>query len=145
MEQQPRLGFEIMRLSNMIRRLADSSTDVQKLQKITGANGWILCYLAERQGRDIYQKDVEEHFGVTRSTVSKVITLMEEKGLLCRTPVPGDGRLRRLQLTELGWQVHRLASQGSEQLERQIAAGFSPQELQQLCAFLGRIEANLDG
>ena len=39
---------------------------------------------------DIYQKDIEAHFGITRATASKVITLMEKKGLIQRVSTESE-------------------------------------------------------
>lgn len=94
------LGLLIMRTATMIRRKADSNVYMNKVHKITGSNGWILGYLAEHEDEDVYQKDIEEKFCVTRSTVSKVLKGMESKGLLRRESVSSDARLKRLVLTE---------------------------------------------
>ena len=96
------LGIQLIRISTMIRRELDSQADAEQLHKATGGNGWILKYLARHEDQDVYQKDIEEHFSITRSTVSKVVKLMEEKGLIQRLPVPGDARLKKLVLTEQG-------------------------------------------
>ena len=89
------LGIQLIRISTMIRRELDNQADGKMLHKATGGNGWIMKYLARNEDHDVYQKDIEEHFSVTRSTVSKVVKLMEEKGLIQRLPVPGDARLKK--------------------------------------------------
>ena len=94
------LGLLILRTATMIRRKADSNIYMSKVHKITGSNGWILGYLADHENEEIYQKDIEEKFCVTRSTVSKVLKGMESKGLLRRESVFSDARLKRLVLTE---------------------------------------------
>ena len=96
------LGLLILRTATMIRRKADSNVYMSKVHKITGSNGWILGYLADHENEEIYQKDIEEKFCVTRSTVSKVLKGMESKGLLRRESVSSDARLKRLVLTEEG-------------------------------------------
>ena len=73
------IGREIRSLNNAIRREVDSSPVKRKIDDITGTNGWIIGYISRNSGRDIYQRDIEKEFGITRSTASKVLILMEKK------------------------------------------------------------------
>ena len=137
------LGIQLIRISTMIRRELDNQADGELLHKATGGNGWILKYLARNEDHDVYQKDIEEHFSVTRSTVSKVVKLMEEKGLIQRLPVPGDARLKKLVLTEQGRAVHEMADANMVRMEARLANGFSAEKLEQLFDFLQRLQENL--
>lgn len=137
------LGLLIMRTAIMIRRQADASVYMSRVKKITGANGWILRYLAEKEGEDVYQKDIEENFCVTRSTVSKVLKGMEAKGLLCRESVSSDARLKRLVLTEEGRSINQHAFAERNALEARIKAGLTDEEVEMLQRLLTKIAANL--
>ena len=121
----------ILRTATMIRRKADSNVYMSKVHKITGSNGWILGYLADHENEEIYQKDIEEKFCVTRSTVSKVLKGMESKGLLRRESVSSDARLKRLVLTE------RI------ELENRIRDGLSDEEFHTLMHLLKRVADNM--
>ena len=97
------IGFQLHSLSNLMRRRMEHSEVFSHMDdNVTRNNGWILNYLAHHSDRDIYQKDIENDFCIRPSTVSKVIRLMESKSLLCREAVPGDARLKKLSLTDLG-------------------------------------------
>ena len=137
------IGLLIMRTATMIRRQADANTYMSQLHKITGANGWILRYLDEREGEDVYQKDIEEKFSVTRSTVSKGLTGMEAKGLLRREPVPSDARLRKLVLTDEGRKISEYALREKMILEEKIKEGMSDEEIETLHRLLKKIADNL--
>ena len=137
------LGIQLIRISTMIRRELDSQADAEQLHKATGGNGWILKYLARHEDQDVYQKDIEEHFSITRSTVSKVVKLMEEKGLIQRLPVPGDARLKKLVLPEQGRAVRQMADANMARMEQRLADGFSEEELDRLFDYLARLQENL--
>lgn len=137
------IGLLLMRTTTMIRRRADANTYMSQLHKITGPNGWILRYLDEREGEEVYQKDIEEKFSVTRSTVSKVLTGMEAKRLLRREAVSSDARLKRLVLTEEGRNISRYALREKVLLEEKIKAGMSDEEIETLHRLLLKIEDNL--
>ena len=144
MNQEHAVGLEILRISNLMRRYADNSAELRQSYNITGSNGWILAFLYEHEGEDVYQRDLEEAFSVTRSTVSKVVKLMESKGLIRRESVFHDARLKKLILTDKGREVHQLAAKGNEQLEIRLEKGFSPMEKEQLLSFLRRVTENLE-
>lgn len=137
------MGILIMRTATMIRRRADSNTYMSRVRKITGANGWILRYLDENDGKAVYQKDIEEKFGVTRSTVSKVLKGMEAKGLLYRQNVSSDARLKQLILTEEGRQISHRASEERLELENRIKEGLSEEEVDTLRHLLMKVADNM--
>lgn len=137
------IGLLILRTATMLRRRADSNVYMSKVHKITGANGWILGYLAERENEDVYQKDIEEKFCVTRSTVSKVLKGMESKGLLRRESVSSDARLKRLVLTEEGREINDNATAERLELENRIKKGLSDEEFHTLIRLLKKVADNL--
>ena len=77
------LGIELRKLSNLTCRYFDQQTNKRAVDAVTGTNGWIIGYIArrEKEGREVYQRDLETRFGITRSTASKVVALMVQKGL----------------------------------------------------------------
>ena len=48
---------------------------------------------------EIYQKDIEQEFKVSRATASNMLQLMERKGLIVRESVSCDARLKKISLT----------------------------------------------
>lgn len=144
MSSEQKLGLEIMRISTLIRRCADNTLPLQQVNNITGSNGWILQFLAEHEGENVFQRDLQNSFSVTRSTISKVVKLMESKGLIRRESVFSDARLKKLVLTDRGRKIHQLASAGNNELETRMTRGFSQEEMETLMSLLVRISKNLE-
>lgn len=144
MSSEQKLGLEIMRISTLIRRCADNTIPLQQVNNITGSNGWILQFLAEHEGENVFQRDLQNSFSVTRSTISKVVKLMESKGLIRRESVFSDARLKKLVLTDRGREIHQLASAGNNELETRMTRGFSQEEMETLMSLLVRISKNLE-
>jgi DNA-binding MarR family transcriptional regulator len=138
------VGLEIRSLNNMIRRYFVFSSHRKEIDTITGNNGWIIGFLAKNSERDIFQKDLEEHFTITRSTASKVLSLMEQKGLIRRQAVAQDARLKKIVLTEKAEQVKELMSEDAERMERVLVRGFTGEEKQILLSYLGRMKDNIE-
>ena len=138
-----RIVLELRPLNNMIRRYFESSSRRREIESVTGNNGWIIGYLADHQGQDIYQRDIEEHFTITRSTTSKVLSLMEQKGLIQKQAVAQDARLKRIVLTPKAWDIREIMLEDRNQLEETLLQGFQPEEKAAMLAYLRRMKENI--
>ena len=116
----------------------------KKVDKMTGSGAWIIAYIAENDGRDIFQRDLEKEFDITRSTASKNVDLLVENGYILREPVDYDARLKKLVLTEKSYEVLKLMKNDRATLENLMLRDFSDEEKTQLRAFLKRIAKNLE-
>ncbi len=143
-QEQRHVGRELHRLDNCIGRyLCKHSGACKAREEVTGTNMRIIRFLKANEHRDIYQKDVEKEFGITRSTASRVLVLMEEKGLVKRLSVEHDARLKKLILTEKSSQMGDAMRQIGEQTDEKLLNGFSEQEKEQLFDFIDRMVENL--
>lgn len=138
-----RIGMELRALTNAIRRYFEFSTHSSEIRNATGNNKLIVHYLAQNAGRDIYQKDIETHFNIARSTASKVLKLMEQKGMIEKQSVAQDARLKRVVLTEEAQKIQGLMREDAERMEQTLTRGFSDEELKVLHGYLMRMRANL--
>ena len=92
------VGRMIIRLNSKIKREFKKIPAIKNLDNISSTNSFIIIYIYEHGG-SVYQKDIEEKFGITRSTVSKVISLMEQKNLIIREEDSNDSRKKKVSLT----------------------------------------------
>lgn len=146
MEHDREIGIQLRNINNIIRRLVDNQPINKVMNKMTGTNAWLIAFIGEQtdRGRDVFQRDIEEHFGITRSCVSKVISLMEQKGFIERKEVAYDARLKKLVLTEEAAKFAREMKKDAEEMEERLMAGFSDEERDCLTDYLARITANLE-
>ena len=135
------IGRELRSLSNLIMRQVERQQ--KDMDTVTAANGWIIGYIADNSPRDIYQRDLEETFGITRSTVSKNINLMVQKGLIVREGVAHDARLKKLVLTPKAWVMFEKMKRDSFEMEKRLTSGFSPEELKLLLQLIERMKQNM--
>jgi DNA-binding MarR family transcriptional regulator len=66
--------------------------------------------------------ELAERLGVTKQAALKVIDEMEARGLVDRTPAPGDRRAKLIRLTTRGQAVRRRALAASERMEAELRA-----------------------
>lgn len=138
-------GKEVRSLSNLIMRFISAKLNKNYVETATGSNAWILQYIKHREGQDVYQRDLEKEFCITRSTASKVVILMEKKGFIRREGVDGDARLKKLTLTEKGEMIIGLMAEDRETVEKTLAKGFTPEEIAQFCSYIDRMKQNIQG
>ena len=141
---QRKIGIDIHRLDNRMRRCVQRTASQHEMEAVSGTNGRIIRFLSEHADRDVYQKHLEGEFGITRSTASRVLRLMEHKGLLERQSVPHDARLKKLVLTERSRRVLQEMCQTGMTIDARLLRGFSPEEVQTLYGFLDRMFQNLE-
>lgn len=142
--EKHQIGMRLRSLNNLIMRLVESSASREGNDSPTGVNGWIIRYIAEHPEKDIFQKDLENRFSITRSTASKVLTLMERKGLIVRQSVPQDKRLRKIALTPKALEIHEKRKKGAVRFDEALTSGFSDEELNELNNYLQRMKENVN-
>lgn len=134
---------ELRSLSHLIYRFIENLPNKKQIESMTGTNGCIIGYLADNSGRDVFQKDIEKAFGITRSTASKVINLMEQKGLVERQSVSRDARLKKIVMTEKSKAIAHLITEDMILVEGILTDGFSEEEKEDLYDYIERMKKNI--
>ena len=138
-----RIGKDINCLSLKIRRAIGNLPAVSKLNNISGSNVFIIVYIYKNKDHDIYQRDIEKEFGMTRSTVSSILKLMEQKNLLTRENVDGDARLKKILLTEIAEECAIDVIKALDDFEKKLSKNLTKEELSSFSNIMGKIENNL--
>lgn len=129
------LGKELHQTSNKIRRQIDR---ISLAHGLTGFQGIVLDYLLCREGPTL-QRDIEQEFDIRRSTVSKMLALLEKDGFIYRESVAGDARQRRVAVTEKGRAVHSAVGVEVNRYEQRVLDSLSPAERELLFTLLDRV------
>lgn len=135
-------GAWIIMLSHKVKkRLNEMTSDFG----ITGVQSRILGYILERcQEGPVYQKDLEDVFGLSRSTATGILQLLEKNGLLTRESVSWDARLKSLVPTEKAAQVDAAMKKAVQDMEAEMIEGISPGQQQVFLEVAAKISENLD-
>lgn len=135
---------EICYIANLIRKEFDNySQCITGEERITRMNIWIIDYIYDKKGSDVFQKDIEHDLSITRSTASKIIDLMVQKNLIERSAVEYDARLKKLSLTTKAIQVHDNMEKCSKIVYDKVMDGFSKEEEKMLLSYILRIKKNM--
>lgn len=107
-----------------------------------GSNGWIIKYIFLSK-RAVYQRDLEKEFGINRSSASKSVDALVERGLVIREHIPEDGRLKKLTLTEKGQKIAEQFAARESCADKALTNGLSISDKKLLASLIGRMKINL--
>jgi len=75
------ISFELRFINNQIKRRINSIPILQN-NDIKGIYGHVIGFLSENAHKDVYQKDIEEHLSIRRSSVTSLLNQMEKAGYI---------------------------------------------------------------
>lgn len=93
--------------------------------------------------KPLMQHEIADSIHVTPATISGTLKRMERDGLVVRTADPSDARISRVSLSDKGRALSSQAFADFSGTCFDMMEGFSGEEIDRLCAFLQRMEANL--
>ena len=136
------LGGLIHKVAHKMKREIDHAN--QKLG-VSGVQGRIIGYVrCESKNRDVFQKDIEEHFELRGSSVTSTLQNLEKMGFIVRESIPTDQRLKRIVLTKKALDIHNQITKNIEQVEKEAFSSINKVEEQLLSDLLKRILNNIE-
>ena len=142
MGKEDSIGYRMRLIHNCIHKHMEAKRRANE-DDVTGMQRWILIYLKKQGEKEIYQKDIEQEFRVSRATASNMLQLMERKGLITRKTASCDARQKKLMLTPEARKLLDRAEQDIYEMEARIQDGFSEEEKKKLLEYLDRIMKNI--
>ena len=140
-QQEERIAMRsITRLSNGISREMCAAFGSGMF---SGAQGRTLHFLLAHTKIDIFQKDIEEEFGLRPPTATALLKELEQRGLIRKEPVPYDARKKKIVVTEEALQYKDCVLKGLEELNQKLTAGISDEEMQVFFSVTDRMLKNL--
>ena len=110
---------------------------------LTRVNACIIKYLIDNENSDIFQKDIEIKFGITKSTASKVLKLMESKNLIVRQSVKNDARLKKLVASQKAKEIYNNINNTLYKDEQILLNNFSQEEINNFKNLLEKLKNNI--
>ena len=130
----------------LIRRFRDIGHKLKRLgdvnleeKGITFSQLRVLGYLMRHGEEGALQRDLEEAFGIRRSSVTAILQNMEKADLVRRDSVSGDARKKRIRVTEKGKQLDGELRAYMDSLEEELTAVYTPEELVLLSEWTERL------
>jgi MarR family transcriptional regulator for hemolysin len=103
---------------------------------------WVVLSALADMG-SVTQGALATHVHLEGATITHHVDKLEAVGLVRRRLDPDDRRVRRLELTEAGAELHRRLLGAVIALQRRVLAGIDPADMDALARCLATIQANL--
>ena len=130
-QQEERIAMRsIKRLSNGISREMCAAFGSGMF---SGAQGRTLHFLLAHTKIDIFQKDIEEEFGLRPPTATALLKELEQRGLI----------RKKIVVTEEALQYKDCVLKGLEELNQKLTAGISDEEMQVFFSVTDKMLENL--
>ncbi len=115
----------------------------KKLKKygFNSATGKIILYISENEG--CQQSDIARDCFVTTSSLSSVLSKMEENGLIERKRVGNNKRSYEIYSTDKSKEIFKTVRKQFDDTIDSALEGFSQKEATELRAYLERVAKNL--
>ena len=144
MKRENTVGFRVRTLSVAIKRAVEAGKAKHQTEKCTGTHGWVIGYLYDNRDKNVYQRDIEKQFSVSRPTMTEILKLMEKNGLVERVRDDSDARLKKIKLTPLALEIHERHEINIEAFENKLREGITDNEMNIFFSVMEKIEANVN-
>ena len=136
------VGWEIKALSNLLRRRLWGTED-HPHGVLTEIEGILIGYLCHSLDREVYQKDLEQALFIRSSTASRLLTRLEDQGLVQRSPGTKDARMKRITPTPKALALNEEAERRIAAAEALLTRGLSREEIDCFLATAEKLKKNL--
>lgn len=106
------------------------------------SNGYIISYLCENEDKNIFQRDIELEFDLSRSTVSTILKELEKEGLIERKSVIIDARLKKVVPTQKAKMINEACSKEIAHFFYDLASNLSDDEFGTFVKVLNTLKKN---
>lgn len=138
------INFLLKKLDNHIQRYLHSFYKRKDFQDCSLTNMWVADFLFDNQEKNIYQKDIEAEFSISKATASKMLLLMEEKQLIQRVTSEEDARLKKIELLPKGYDLHLMCTIARGEIENKLTKTLSPEEVDVFKALCKKMITNME-
>lgn len=112
---------------------------------LTGVQSRIMHYiLVKCTDGPVFQRDVESAFGMSRSTATGILQLMEKNGLILRESVASDARLKSLVPTDKAAHLDAQIGESLRQTEQRLTQGLSDEQIALFLETVAHMSENLE-
>ncbi len=113
---------------------------------ITSPQARIIGFVCseQRQGKTIYQKDIEEAFELKGSSITSLLQGLERKGFITRRTDSSDERRKFVTVLPKGQELMSNFEAAFRTIDEKMMQGIPPAQQQELVQFLERMARNLE-
>lgn len=144
MQNDMKFGLNIAKTNHVIKRNLDAAIIDKINNSLTAPQAFLIEFIFDQKGKDVFQKNIEKNFDINRSSVSLMLNNMEKNKFIKRLSVNEDGRLKKIVLTKKALELHQKIFEAIKATENKMSKGISEEEIKVFNTVLNKIKNNLE-
>lgn len=131
-------------MSNFVKKYINEKITTMGL---TSFQCGVLHYIYEntKNGSVVFQKNLEDFFVTSKSSMSDLLQSLESKGLIMRvSPEKGDSRKKEITLTDEGKRMNDLTDKILDEVEQFFLSSLDEEEKEDLFKIFGKFNERME-
>ncbi|MBQ3158636.1 MAG: MarR family transcriptional regulator [Clostridia bacterium] len=144
-EKKLNVHKEFKKLMNLMARFARSNQISKGKCIVSRSQALILEFIYDntKDNNLVYQKDIEQHFSIRRSTATESLKRLESQGLITRTVSLTDARLKEITLTKEAKSFVEKSHDKLMEFSEIICRNVTDEETEIVCGIFKKMQENL--
>ena len=130
MDKTDHIGYRMRYFNRCMQRLVDQKNRTrEETYGMSMTDGWILRYLHEHEGEEVFQKNIETDLHIKKSALTQQLNEMEAHGLIRRSISKHDSRYKCISRTDKALEIHQQIMDEIEEHEKLMRKGIDEEDL----------------
>lgn len=143
-DKDTEISLALRSINNLFMRATVQRAKKYGIDDFTLMHGWILSYLIKHKEENVYQRDIEKKFSITRSAVTAIVKNMEKFGYIKRVEVEHDARLKKIVITPVGEEMHKKMIENFAEMDKKMVENISEDDYETFMRVCTQIKNNLN-
>ena len=144
MEKADHIGYRMRYFNQCMKRLIDQKNRArEETYGMSMTDGWILRYLHEHEGEEVFQKNIETDLHIKKSALTQQLNEMEAHGLIRRSISKHDSRYKCISRTDKALEIHQQIMDEIEEHEKLMRKGIDEEDLAVFSRVLDQMIQNI--
>lgn len=136
-----KIGKEMREVQQLLHRKYELKKE-QQSEKLTQVQVHVLMYIHRHDGQ-VFQKDIEQHLKVRRSTASQILNVLERESYVERMRLESDARMKEIVVTDKTLALIDSMEKHMKETESMLRVNISDNDMETFFKVIDQIKENL--
>ena len=136
-----KIGKEMREVQQLLHRKYELNKE-QQSEKLTQVQVHVLMYIHRHDGQ-VFQKDIEQHLKVRRSTASQILNVLERESYVERMRLESDARMKEIVVTDKTLALIDSMERHMKETESMLRVNISDNDMETFFKVIDQIKENL--
>lgn len=136
-----KIGKEMREVQQLLHRKYELKKE-QQSEKLTQVQVHVLMYIHRHEGQ-VFQKDIEQHLKVRRSTATQILNVLERESYVERMRLESDARMKEIVVTDKTLALIDSMEKHMKETESMLRVNISKDDMETFFKVIDQIKENL--